>query len=75
MDNHPPREVDDEQTEAACMKARAVGRLETSVFPLGVSTWEEDDRTRVGVCGFNSVHSSIGIHPHSIHKTTDSLTL
>ena len=72
MDNHPPREVDDdaEQTEAACMKTRAVGQLETSVFPLGASTWEEDDRTRVGVCGVRE-QSSIGIHTHSIHKTTD----
>ena len=62
MDNHPPREVDDdaEQTEAACMKTRAVGRLETSVFPLSASTWEEDDRTRVGVCGVRE-QSSIGI--------------
>lgn len=50
MDNHPPREVDDaEQTEAACMKTRVIDRLEISVFPLGVSTWEEDERMRVGV--------------------------
>lgn len=68
MDNHPPREVDDaeqtrEATEAACMTTRVVGRLGTSVFPLSVSAWEEDDRTCVGVWG-----ALVHRYPHSIHK-------